>query len=98
MLALTTDSIKGLGAGAIVVVVVLGVTAALLVQKLVAKVVSLVAMALIALLLFNQRASIKDCANKVKAEAPGAVTGRVTDPTCTFLGFKVKVPLDKVGG
>ena len=26
------------------------------------------------------------------------VTGRVTDPSCTFLGFKVKVPVDKIGG
>jgi small basic protein len=97
MFALTTDSIKSLGLGAVVVVVVLGVLAALLVQKVIAKVISLVVMAALALLLFNQRAAITDCANKVKAEGTGVVTGRVSDPTCTFFGFKVKVPLDKIG-
>lgn len=98
MIALTTDSVKGLGVGAIIVVVVLGLAAALLVQKVIAKVVSLVVMAALGLLLYNQRASITDCANKVKAEAPAAVTGRVTAPRCEFLGVDVKVPIDKLGG
>ena len=98
MIALTTDSVKGLGVGAIIVVVVLGLAAALLVQKVIAKVVSLVVMAALGLLLYNQRASISDCANKVKAEAPAAVTGRVTAPRCEFLGVDVKVPIDKLGG
>ena len=96
MLAFTTDSIKNVGLGAIGVFVVGGVLAALLVQKLIAKVISLAVMAVLALLVFNQRAAITDCANKVKAEAPGAVTGRVNDPTCKFFGFTVKVPLDKI--
>ena len=98
MIALTTDSVRGLGVGAIIVVVVLGLAAALLVQKVIAKVVSLVVMAALGLLLYNQRASITDCANKVKAEAPAAVTGRVTAPRCEFLGVDVKVPIDKLGG
>ena len=96
MLAFTTDSVKNLGLGAIVGVIVLGVLAVVLVQKAIARVISLALTALLALGLYNQRASINDCVSKVKANAPGVVNGRVQDPTCKFFGVNVKVPLDKV--
>ena len=96
MLALTTDSVKNLGLGAIVGVVVLGVLAVVLVQKAIARVISLALTALLVLGLYNQRASISDCVNKLKTNAGGVVNGRVKDPTCKFFGVKIKVPLDKL--
>lgn len=94
VLALTTDSIRSSALVIAIVLIALGLLAAVVVQKIVVRVVSLVVMAGLGLLVFNQRASIETCANKVKDQALSAAG--ITKTQCTFFGIKVDVPLDKL--
>jgi hypothetical protein len=94
LFALTTDSAKSTALIGLVVVVVLAVVAALVIKAIVTKVLSLVVAAIMSFGLYSQRSSIQDCANKVKKEA--LTFGTAAKAECTFLGVKVKVPVDKI--
>ena len=95
VLALTTDSIKSSALVVAIVFVALGLLMAVVVQKVIVRVVGLAVMAGLALLVFNQRSSIQSCANKVKDQALSAPG--VTKTQCTFFGVKIDVPgLDKL--
>ena len=96
MLAFSTDTAKQFGLYAIVGVGVVGVLSALVVRKVVGKIISLVITVALAATLWGQRTAIDDCVTKLKASAAGAVTGKVADPTCSFFGTDVKVPVDKL--
>jgi hypothetical protein len=96
VLALTTDSIRSSALIVVLALAAVGILLAVVVQKVVVKIVGLVVMAGLALLVWNQRASIQSCADKVKNQALSAQG--VTKTQCTFLGFKVDVPLDKLKG
>jgi hypothetical protein len=96
VLALTTDSIRSSALIVVLALAAVGILLAVVVQKVVVKVVGLVVMVGLALLVWNQRASIQSCADKVKNQALSAQG--VTKTQCTFLGFKVDVPLDKLKG
>jgi cobalamin biosynthesis protein CobD/CbiB len=97
MLALSTETAKQYGIYAIVGVLVVGVLSAFIVRKVVGKIISLIITVALAATLFGQRSSIDDCVKKLRQTAQGAVTaGRVDDPTCTFFGMEVKVPVDKL--
>ncbi len=97
MLALSTETAKQYGIYAIIGVLVVGVLSAFIVRKVVGKIISLIITVALAATLFGQRSSIDDCVKKLRQTAQGAVTaGRVDDPTCTFFGMEIKVPVDKL--
>lgn len=97
LLALTIENAKQYGMIGIAVVLVVGVLSALLVRKVVGKLISLIIMAALAATLWGQRSAIDDCVDKLRETATGAVTtGRVDDPTCTFFGMDVKVPVESI--
>ena len=93
MLAFTTDTAKQFGLYAIGAVLVLGVLSAIVVRKVIGKIISLVVTLGLVATLWGQRSAIKDCADKAKAQARTAVVGTPADITCSFFGTDVKVPL-----
>jgi hypothetical protein len=97
MLAFTTESAKQFGLYAIVAVLVLGVLSAIVVRKVVGKIISLVITVALAATLWGQRTAINDCVGKLRAAATEAVTTtRLTDQTCSFFGTDIKVPIEKL--
>lgn len=97
MLALSTETAKQYGIYAIIGVLVVGVLSAFVVRKVVGKIISLIITVALAATLYGQRTSIDDCVKKLRQSAEGAVTaGRIDDPTCTFFGMDVKVPIEKL--
>jgi hypothetical protein len=95
VLALTTDSIRSSALVIAIVLVVVGLLMAVVVQKVIVKVVGLVVMAGLALLVWNQRSSIQNCADKIKGQVLSSKG--VTKTQCSFFGVKVDVPgVDKV--
>jgi hypothetical protein len=99
MLAFTTDTAKQFGLYAIGAVLVLGILSAIVVRKVVGKIISLVVTLGLVATLWGQRSAIKDCVDKAKVQAPNAVVGTPADVTCSFFGTDVRVPLKdlKVG-
>lgn len=94
LLALTTDSVKSAAIVAVLVFVGFAIVSALIVKAIVTKIVSLLVMAALSLGMFSQRSAVDKCADQVKQGAFSANGNRKTE--CTFLGFKVRVPTDKL--
>lgn len=88
MLALTLEAAKNGAIIAVVVLVALAIAAAWLMKSIAQKVALAVVLGLLAILIWTQRASLDDCANRVE-EAHAA--GTLTDTTCTFLGQNISV-------
>jgi membrane protein implicated in regulation of membrane protease activity len=88
MLALTLEAAKNGAIIAVVVLVALAIAAAWLMKSIAQKVALAVVLGLLAILIWTQRASLDDCANRVE-EAHTA--GTLTDTTCTFLGQDISV-------
>lgn len=65
-----------------VIFVFTGIASAVLIRKLIGKLVSIVVFGGLALVVWTQRSNISDCAAKAT----------VGDTTCTFLWFDVAVP------
>ncbi|MGD9750317.1 MAG: hypothetical protein AB7W59_04895 [Acidimicrobiia bacterium] len=79
---MSLDAAVRLAAIVAVVFILGGIASAIVVRKVVGKLLSLGVCALIALLFWSQRANIKDC----------AANASVGDATCRFLWFDVRVP------
>lgn len=76
---------------AVVVVILLAglaVASAWLMRTVVQKVVTLVVIGLLALLVWNQRANLQDCADEVRTDLRA---GGTDDTTCNFLGRDVTI-------
>lgn len=89
LLAVDVDTITTVAVVAVVVVVVAMVAVGLLVASITRKVIVIAVLAVLGVALWTQRASLQDCADRVKEAAlqPGG-----TGPTsCTFFGFEVSV-------
>jgi protein-S-isoprenylcysteine O-methyltransferase Ste14 len=86
MLALTLDEAKTIGAVVVVALVGLAIAAAWVMKEVMQKVVLVVILGLLALLVWTQRASLDECADKVRE---GRLTG--VDTTCSFFGLDVKI-------
>ncbi|MCC6434337.1 MAG: hypothetical protein IT196_04830 [Acidimicrobiales bacterium] len=76
------DAAVRLAAIVAVVFLLSGIVGAIVIRKVIGKVISLGMCALIALLFWSQRANIKSC----------AANATVGDTTCHFLWFDVQVP------
>jgi hypothetical protein len=92
MLALSLQTARN---GAIIAVVVLGamsIASAWLMKSIAQKVALVLVLGLLAVLVWTQRASLDDCAKRVKADrAAGATADAGTDTTCTFLGRDITI-------
>lgn len=92
LFALTTDSAKSAALVVVLVLVGIAVVSALVIKAIVTKILSLAICGLLSLGMFSQRASITNCADKVKSGALS--THNKTE--CSFFGIKVSVPTDRV--
>jgi hypothetical protein len=90
MLALTLQAARNGAIIAVVVFVALAIASAWLMKSIAQKVALVVVLGLLAVLVWTQRASLDDCAKRVKANrAAGTAVG--TDTTCTFLGQDINI-------
>ncbi|HUC33053.1 MAG TPA: hypothetical protein VMS14_06595 [Ilumatobacteraceae bacterium] len=87
MLALTVETAKTVAIVVVVGLIVAAVLSAWLVKSVVAKVVTIVLLAGVALGVWTQRANLQDCHDQAKARLD---TGQAS-VTCTFFGYDVKV-------
>jgi|GEM_PF-1626888 hypothetical protein len=91
VLGVTSDDALTAAAALAVAFVVLAVVAALVVKAAVVRLVSLVIASVLAGLVWSQRASLAECADRVQAEV--AADGVDVDTTCTIFGRTVRVNL-----
>lgn len=85
---MSTDGVARIGLILVALFVVGSVVSALVIRKIVIKLLTFGVLAVLALVVWTQRASIKDCADRT-------VEGRGT-ATCSFFGFDVDVDPAKV--
>ena len=83
--ALDTSQVKTIGIGAIVAVVVIGIIISLVLSRIVAKVLTLGVMAVLAFILYSQRANVID-----------KLDNTAKNCNVTFFGVHVKASNDKV--
>lgn len=89
MLALTLDQAKTAATIAAIGLVVLAIGSAWLMRTVAQKLALVAILGLLAVVVWSQRASLQECADKVRAEARTQVT-RV-DTTCNFFGRDVDI-------
>ena len=89
MLALTLDQARTIAVVAAVVLLGLAVLSAWVMKTVAQKAAFAVILALLAVVVWTQRASLQECADKVRAEARTAA--RQVDTTCSFLGRDVSI-------
>jgi membrane protein implicated in regulation of membrane protease activity len=88
MLALTLEAARNGAIIAVVVLIAMAVASAWLMKSIAQKVALVVVLGLLAVLVWSQRASLDDCAKRVKADR---AAGDSTDTTCTFLGRDITI-------
>jgi membrane protein implicated in regulation of membrane protease activity len=88
MLALTLEAAKNGAIIAVVVLAALAIAAAWLMKSIAQKAALAVVLGLLALLVWTQRASLDDCANRVQ---DSRAAGTLTDTTCTFFGRDISI-------
>ena len=91
MSALSVDSAKNLAIGVAVVFLALSIVSAIVVKKIVTKIILVVLLGGLALGAYTQRASLKDCVEKGQQEIESGAAG-VGSITCTFFGTDIEVP------
>ena len=85
MLALTLGQAKTIGILIVMVLIAMAIGAAWLMKTIVQKVVLVAVLGLLAILVWTQRTSLDDCADRLRAEG---VRG---DTTCSFFGRDVQI-------
>ncbi len=91
MIALSVDSAKNLAIGVAVVFLALSVVSAIVVKKVVTKIILIVLLAGLALGAYTQRKSLQDCVEKGQQEITSGSAG-AGSITCNFFGTDVTVP------
>lgn len=89
MLAVTLDQAKSIAAIAVVGLLVLALGSAWIMKTVAQKVALVTILALLAVVVWSQRSSLQECADKVRAEARTQVTS--VDTTCTFFGQDITI-------
>ena len=89
MTALTLGQAKVIAVLVVVVLVVGALFAAWVMKEVMQKVALVVILGLLALLVWTQRASLQDCADRVQEQAEVGV--REIDTTCSFLGQDITI-------
>ncbi len=85
MLALTLGAAKGIAMLVVVVLAVLAIGAAWLMKTIAQKAALAVILGLLAVIVWTQRSSLNECADKVRE------AGVQVDTTCSFLGKDVEI-------
>lgn len=89
MLALTLGQAKTIAVAVAVVLVALAVVSAWLMKTVAQKAAFAAILVLLAALVWSQRSSLQECADKVRAEVSANRTE--VDTTCTFIGRDVTI-------
>jgi hypothetical protein len=89
MLALTLDQAKTIATLAVAVLVVGAIGSAWLMKEIMQKVALVVILGLLAVLVWTQRSSLDDCADRVRA------AGFSDDTTCSFFGRDVTISTNR---
>lgn len=89
MLALTLGQAKTIAVLVVLALVALAVVSAWVMKEVMQKVALVVIFGLLALLVWTQRASLQDCADRVREQA--RTTAGQIDTTCTFIGRDVTI-------
>lgn len=89
MLALTVGEAKTIALAVVVVLVVLAAASAWLMKTIMQKVALVVILGLLAVLVWSQRASLDERADKVQAAV--RTGGTTVDTTCSFFGRDVQI-------
>lgn len=89
---LTLDEATTFAAVAVAVLLGLAVLAAWLVKELTQKIALVVILGLLAVLVWSQRSSLQECADRVRNEI-ARTGGTAVDPTCRFFGRDVEIKL-----
>lgn len=89
MLALTLGQAKTIAVLVALAFVAAAVASAWLMKTIAQKAALGAILGLLALLVWTQRSSLQDCADKVRAEAQAGI--REVDTTCSFLVWDVKI-------
>ena len=88
MLAVTLQTARNVAIIAVVVFVAMAIASAWLMKTLAQKAALVVVLGLLAVFVWSQRASLDDCADRVRASR---AAGASTDPTCSFLGQDITI-------
>ncbi len=89
MLALSLGQAKTVAVIIVIVLIALAIGSAWLMKTIAQKAAMAVIMMLLALLVWSQRASLDECADKVRA---GGVS---VDETCSFFGRDIKISTNR---
>lgn len=93
MLALTLEQATRFAMVAALVLVALAVVSAWLMKTVTQKVALAVVLGALAVLVWTQRTSLQDCADRVRSDAGASQAGASQlDTTCSFLGRDVTIP------
>ncbi|MEP7047668.1 MAG: hypothetical protein ABI949_13355 [Ilumatobacteraceae bacterium] len=88
MTAMTLESAKNIAIAVAVALVALMLVLAVVVKNITAKLISIVIVGGLAFGVWTQRASLQDCADRVRART---TLGDTSDVTCSFLGSDVNI-------
>jgi hypothetical protein len=88
MTALTVETAKNIGIAVAVGLVALMIVMALVIKNVTAKLITVVIIGGLAFLVWTQRSSLQDCADKVRARG---IQPSTSDVECSFLGADVRV-------
>jgi hypothetical protein len=91
--AFTTSDIQRYGLYGLVGAIIVAVLLAIVVQKIIGKIISVAFMGLLAFGIWTQRTNIQDCVNKAKVQASAPTTAKLE---CTFFGTKIKIDPKKL--
>lgn len=94
MLALTLGQAQTIAVLVVVVLIGLALASAWLMKEVMQKVALVVILGLLALLVWTQRASLEECADKVKA-AGLSFNDPDVDTTCSFFGRDIEIKQDR---
>ncbi len=94
MLGLTLDQATTIAAVVVGALLVLAVVSAWVMKGVVQKIALVVILGLLAVLVWSQRSSLQECADRVRTAGVGA-SG--IDTTCTFFGRDIDITLDRNG-
>lgn len=89
MLALTLGQAKTIAAVAAIILLLLALASAWIMNTIAQKAALLVILGLLAVVVWTQRSSLQECADKVRAEARTRVTS--VDTSCSFFGRDITV-------
>ena len=89
VIGLSLDAARTVATAGVIALVAAAVVTALLMRSIAQKIAFALVLGLLAILVWSQRASLEDCADRVQASL---AAGTATDTTCTFLGRDVTVP------